>query len=88
LLDGLGVADPAGLPHWLSLWTSDDQVVTPPDSAQLAGAINVGVQSLCPAARISHSELPTSPVVVAMVLRALGRGQLTRPTAASCGVSS
>lgn len=88
LLDGLGVTNPAGLPRWLSLWTTDDQVVTPPDSAQLAGAIDVGVQSVCPAARISHSELPTSPVVVAMVLQALGRGPLTRPSAADCGVSS
>jgi len=88
LLDSLGVTDPAGLPPWLSLWTSDDQVVTPPDSAQLAGAIDVLVQSLCPAARISHSELPTSPVVGAMVLQALGPGPLGRPSAASCGVSS
>jgi triacylglycerol esterase/lipase EstA (alpha/beta hydrolase family) len=88
LLDGLGVTDPAGLPRWLSLWTSDDQVVTPPDSAQLAGAIDVGVQSVCPAATISHSELPTSPVVVAMVLQALGPGPLARPSAVDCGVSS
>jgi triacylglycerol lipase len=88
LLEGLGVTNPAGLPRWLSLWTTDDQVVTPPDSAQLAGAIDVGVQSVCPAARISHSELPTSPVVVAMVLQALGRGPLARPSTADCGVSS
>ena len=88
LLAGLGVANPAGLPRWLSLWTSDDQVVTPPDSAQLAGAIDVEVQSICPAANISHSELPTSPVVVAMVLQALGRGPLARPTTVDCGVSS
>jgi triacylglycerol esterase/lipase EstA (alpha/beta hydrolase family) len=88
LLGGLGVSDPAGLPRWLSLWTGDDQVVTPPESARLAGAIDVEVQSVCPSARISHSQLPTSPVVEAMVLQALGRGPLTRPTAAACGVSS
>jgi len=84
LLDSLGVTDPAGLPRWLSLWTTDDQVVTPPDSSRLAGAIDVGVQSVCPAARISHSELPTSPVVVAMVLQALGPAPLAAPTAADC----
>ena len=88
LLNSLGVSDPAGLPRWLSLWTIDDQVVMPPDSARLAGAIDVGVQSVCPAARISHSELPTNPAVVAMVLQALGRGPLTRPTSADCGISS
>lgn len=84
LLDSLGVADPAGLPHWMSLWTADDQVVTPPVSALLPGAIDVRVQSVCPSARVSHSQLPTSPVVVAMVLQALGRGPLTRPTTADC----
>ena len=88
LLAGLGVTNPAGLPRWLSLWTRNDQVVTPPDSAQLAGAIDVEVQSVCPAANISHAELPTSRVVVAMVLQALGRGPLTLPTTVDCGVSS
>jgi len=88
LLAGLGVTDPAGLPRWLSLWTSDDEVVTPPDSARLAGAIDIGVQSVCPAVRVSHSQLPTNPVVVAIVMQALGRGPLTRPSPAACGVSS
>lgn len=84
LLASLHVADPAGLPRWLSLWTSDDQVVTPPDSADLPGATDVQVQSVCPAARISHSQLPTNPVVIAMVLQALGSGPLARPTSADC----
>jgi len=48
LLASLDVASPAGLPHWLSLWTTDDQTVKPPASAQLAGAIDVPVQSVCP----------------------------------------
>ena len=85
LLDSLDVTDPAGLPRWMSVWTSDDQVVTPPDSARLPGALDVQLQSICPAARVSHSQLPTSPVVIAMVLQALGRSPLTRPTAADCG---
>jgi triacylglycerol lipase len=88
LLASLRVADPAGLPRWLSLWTTDDTTVTPPDSAQLAGAIDVPVQSLCPAARISHSQLPTSPVVDAIVLQAIGPGPLRQPSrltvAATC----
>jgi triacylglycerol lipase len=84
LLGQLQVTDPAGLPPWLSLWTTDDQTVTPPDSARLAGAINLAVQSLCPAARISHSDLPTSPVVTAMVLGALAAGPLRAPTPAAC----
>ena len=84
LLGSLDVTSAAGLPHWLSLWTTDDTVVTPPDSARLPGAIDVPVQSVCPAVNISHSQLPTDPVVVAMVLAAIGRGPLRQPSAAAC----
>jgi triacylglycerol lipase len=84
LLASLDPGDPAGLPPWLSLWTADDRTVTPPDSARLAGAISLAVQSLCPAARMSHSQLPVSPVVTAIVLRALGPGRLRHPSAAAC----
>jgi triacylglycerol esterase/lipase EstA (alpha/beta hydrolase family) len=71
-------------PRWLSLWTTGDQTVTPPDSARLAGALNVPIQSVCPAAQISHSQLPTNPAVTAMVLQALRPGPLRAPTAADC----
>jgi hypothetical protein len=63
-------------PEWLSLWTTDDATVTPPDSARLPGAVNVALQSLCPTARVSHSQLPTDPLVAQVVLGALGVGQL------------
>jgi triacylglycerol esterase/lipase EstA (alpha/beta hydrolase family) len=88
LLDSLDVANPAGLPRWMSLWTRNDQVVTPPESALLSGAIDVSVQSVCPAANVTHSQLPTSPVVVAMVLQAIGPSPLVRPTAADCSAVS
>jgi triacylglycerol lipase len=84
LLASLDVASPDGLPHWLSLWTTDDQVVTPANSARLAGAIDVPVQSLCPAVSISHSQLPTNPDVTAIVLQALSAGPLRPPTSAVC----
>ena len=85
LLTGLDSASPAGLPRWLSVWTTSDLVVVPPDSAQLAGAIDVPVQSVCPAEVISHSQLPDNPAVQAMVLQAIGPGPLQLPTAADCG---
>lgn len=77
-----GVAEaPVPLP-WLSIWTDDDQTVVPPDSARLEGATNVRVQDVCPNVHIEHSELPTHPAVVGIVLRALG----TEPLSASgCG---
>ena len=74
-------------PPWLSLWTTDDQVVTPPGSARLAGAINVPLQSVCPDARISHGQLPTNPVTTAIVLQAIGSGPLRSPTSADCAGS-
>jgi triacylglycerol lipase len=71
-------------PRWLSLWTTDDQTVTPPDSARLAGALNVPLQSVCPAAQVTHSQLPTNPEVTAIVLQALGSGPVRAPTTADC----
>jgi triacylglycerol lipase len=85
LLTSLDVATSGGLPPWLSLWTSDDDVVSPPDSARLAGAIDAPVQSICPALAVSHTELPSDPAVVAMVLGAISRAPLARPAAAICG---
>jgi len=83
LLAGLGARTPAGL-RWLSLWTTDDQTVTPPDSARLAGAVNVPIQSVCPGEQISHSELPTNPVVMKIVLQAIGAGPIAHPARADC----
>ena len=80
---GLTPGPPGGL-RWLSLWTTDDQTVTPPDSARLAGAINVPIQSVCPGQQISHSELPTNPVVTKIVLQAIGAGPIRPPASADC----
>jgi triacylglycerol lipase len=71
-------------PPWLSLWSTDDQTVQPPDSARLAGAVNLPLQSVCPEADIQHSQLPTAPLVVGLVLRALSASSLTAPPAADC----
>jgi triacylglycerol lipase len=76
------VPDP---PRWLSVWTTADQTVTPPDSARLDGAVELPVQSVCPALRIGHSQLPTDPFVVAAVLDAIGTGPIAVPPASACG---
>lgn len=74
---------PAGLP-WLSVWTEDDQTVTPPDSARLDGAVNVPLQQVCADSRAQHGDLPTDAAVTGLVLRALGTTPLTSPTAGDC----
>jgi triacylglycerol lipase len=74
---------PPNLP-WLSIWTEDDQTVIPPDSARLDGAVNVPLQRVCHGVRISHSQLPTDPLVTGLVRRALGTGPLTAPSPADC----
>jgi triacylglycerol lipase len=75
---------PGDLP-WLSVWTEDDQTVTPADSARLDGAVNVPLQQVCADSRAQHGDLPTDAAVTGLVLRALSTAPLTSPTAADCG---
>ena len=73
-------------PGWLSLWTQNDQVVRPPTSARLAGAVNVPLQAVCPNAVIAHGQLPSDPLVIGIVLSELGPGPLSTPRAADCSM--
>jgi triacylglycerol lipase len=75
LLAGLNRGDetPPG-PTWVSIWTTQDETVTPPDSARLAGALNLPVQSVCADARVGHGDLPLDPLVQQMVLAELAAG--------------
>jgi triacylglycerol esterase/lipase EstA (alpha/beta hydrolase family) len=54
-------------PVFISLWTSRDEVVIPPESAVLAGALNIRIQSVCPASAVTHAGLLSDPLVAAMV---------------------
>ncbi len=73
LLESLNRGDetPAG-PEWESVWTTHDDVVLPPVSASLAGALDLSVQSLCPADTVNHTGLPADKLVQRIVLSALG----------------
>jgi triacylglycerol lipase len=75
LLADLNAGDetPEG-PSWVSVWTTQDRTVTPPDSARLAGALNLPVQSVCADAQVGHGDLPTDPLVQRMVLEELAAG--------------
>jgi triacylglycerol lipase len=60
--------------EWVSVWTTQDTVVTPPESARLEGALNLPVQTVCADAQVSHADLPVLPLVQEIVLAQLGAG--------------
>lgn len=66
-------------PRWTSVWTAQDEIVTPPQSARLDGALNVVVQDVCPGLAVPHGRLPTEPVVVGIILRALSTAPPAQP---------
>jgi triacylglycerol lipase len=70
LLRGLPVGAIPG-PDWVSVWTSHDDVVTPPSSGRLEGAVDVEIQAVCPDDRVDHSGLPDDPLVAGVVARAI-----------------
>jgi triacylglycerol lipase len=71
-------------PRFVSVWSDADEVVVPPDSARLDGAVNLTVQSVCPGARTSHAGLPGDPVVLALLDSSLGVDPPTVPTDVAC----
>jgi triacylglycerol esterase/lipase EstA (alpha/beta hydrolase family) len=85
LLRGLNARDetPSG-PVWVSLWTTDDETVVPPDSASLQGALDFSVQSVCPSETVSHGDLPRDPTVIAMTIQELGRSRPVVPSSTIC----
>ncbi len=72
-------------PQWMSVWTEQDQTVTPPDTAHLDGAVDVALQQLCPALSVTHSGLPRDPVVTRIVVAALSEPELGDPDRQVCG---
>ena len=85
LLRRLNAGDetPAG-PRWVSIWSTDDRVVVPPESAEIDGAVNFSVQSVCGGRTVEHSELPTSLTVIALVEFELAAATPSVPAAAAC----
>lgn len=84
LLTQMNATPLAGHPPWLSLWTTQDQTVVPPTSADLPGALDVPLQSICAGDTASHGGLPTDPLVIGIVLQALSGSSLTAPAAGQC----
>ncbi|HST85114.1 MAG TPA: hypothetical protein VLL08_25470 [Kineosporiaceae bacterium] len=72
-------------PSWTSIWTANDDLVIPSNSAALAGAVNIEVQRVCADSQVKHGDLPRDPLVIGLVERALGNPQpAAAPTASDC----
>ena len=69
----------------MSVWSTADATVTPPDSARLEGALDLSVQSVCADSQVTHGQLPTDALVQAIVLAELAAGDPVELTAADCG---
>jgi pimeloyl-ACP methyl ester carboxylesterase len=84
LLAGLAQRGTPSGPQWVSVWTTDDEVVTPPDAARLDGAVNLTVQDVCPGRRVQHGELPRDAAVQGLVVRALAVPTFVPPAPSEC----
>lgn len=71
-------------PTWVSVWTTADTTVTPPDSAELAGALDLPVQDVCADSRVAHGQLPSDPLVQGIVLAELAAGPPVALDAGDC----
>ena len=87
LLRTLNAKRPTG-PTFVSIWSTVDQVVTPPDSARLDGALNLTVQSVCAGSTVEHGQLPSDPVSSSIVVTELAAGPPKTLTTADCAALS
>ena len=74
-----GDETPVG-PVFVSVWTVFDDVVTPPETSRLDGALNLTVQSVCSGSEVEHGDLPEEPAVAAILDSTLGVAAPSEPT--------
>lgn len=71
-------------PLWVSVWSTADDVVLPPESSRLDGALDLTVQEICPQSQVRHGDLPGDPVVQGIVLAELTAGPVRELSTADC----
>jgi len=72
-------------PEFISIWTTLDETVTPPDSARLEGGIGIVVQEVCADSQVTHSGLVTDPLVAGIVSEQLRASPPVALSAQDCG---
>jgi triacylglycerol esterase/lipase EstA (alpha/beta hydrolase family) len=70
---------PAG-PAFVTVWTEDDQTVTPPDSAVLDGALNIKIQDVCPGSTIDHGDVARHSAVMGIIVTTVTGRMTGAPT--------
>lgn len=63
-------------PAFVTVWTERDETVTPPESAELEGALNIRIQDVCPETAIGHGDMARDPAVLGLIVETL-TGRLT-----------
>lgn len=58
-------------PAFVTVWTDRDETVTPPESAELDGALNIKIQDVCRDATIGHGDVVSEPVVLGLIIETL-----------------
>jgi triacylglycerol esterase/lipase EstA (alpha/beta hydrolase family) len=71
-------------PVFMSVWTRLDETVTPPETAELDGAINVEVQAVCPGSAARHGDLVRDPMVLGLIVETLAGGVQAPPDEDQC----
>lgn len=71
-------------PAWITVSSTADDVVTPPETALLDGAINIVTQEFCPGQPTSHGDLPTDPVTLETLSAVLGPADPRIPVSVTC----
>ncbi|MFC7497572.1 MULTISPECIES: lipase family alpha/beta hydrolase [unclassified Nocardioides] len=83
LLDDLNDREPPTGPDWVAVWSEDDGVVVPAESARLEGALDVRLQDVCPGVAAAHLDL-LGPPATAIVVAVLDGDAPAAPDDSSC----
>ena len=71
-------------PEYVSIWTTLDETVIPPDSSELDGALAIPIQGVCADAQVTHGQLPSDSLVVGIVAEELEAEAPTELSEADC----